>query len=137
MSEPKDRWHGEWKYPRMTHGKFTSWNWVAYYPKRLNLGYGVDIGFGTLLQAEEGILVGDNTQIGGGCLLYTVCTQTGRRAPIVIGARCRIGSHSLLLPGVRLGDDVCVGAHSILGYYVSVPSKTVLPAQTLLRRRGP
>jgi bifunctional UDP-N-acetylglucosamine pyrophosphorylase/glucosamine-1-phosphate N-acetyltransferase len=56
--------------------------------------------------------VGPGTNIGAGTI---TCNYDGRRKnPTKIGARCFIGSDTMLVAPVTLGDDATVGAGSVI-----------------------
>lgn len=88
----------EWKPPEMVHGKFTRWNWVAYYPENITIGKNVDIGAFTFLQGAGGIEIGDDVQIGGGCFIYSHDTQRNIIGKIIIKKGVHIGANSVVLP---------------------------------------
>jgi maltose O-acetyltransferase len=66
------------------------------------------------------ITIGDDTIIGSGvtilCHDNSTKLQTGytRIARVDIGRRVYIGARSIILPGVRVGDDAIIGAGSIV-----------------------
>jgi len=96
------------------HAQPTKWNWIVLYPEGLELGYGVDIGAFTLINAKAGVAIGDYVQIGSHCAIHSVCTITGRSGRIVLEKKCKIGSHSIIMPGVTVGEEAVVGAGSYL-----------------------
>jgi len=116
----------------MTHGRLTQWNWVVYYPEKLTLGYGVDIGSFTYINAQYGVEIGELTQVGSGCSIYSTCTQTGRHGTVKIGKRCKIGSGTLILPGAEIEDDVEIHAKAIIGYNARIPKDSVILSRMTL-----
>lgn len=123
-----------WKKPVIKHGKPTKWNWLVLSPEGLKLGANTDIGAYTLLVAKHGILIEDEVQIGSHCSLYSYSTIDDRAGKIVLKKNCRIGTHSTIMPGVTVGENAIVGAHSFVNK--NVPPNTVVagvPAKPLKR----
>ena len=61
-----------------------------------------------------GVGPGDEVQIGSHCSIYSVSTIDNRQGPVVLKRNCRIGTHSVIMPGVTVGENAVVGAHSIV-----------------------
>jgi len=80
----------------------------------MKLGYGSDIGAFTYLNAKYGIEIGQAVQIGSHCSIYSISTIDGKRGKVVIGRNARIGSHSVIMPGVKIGANTVVGAMSFV-----------------------
>lgn len=67
----------------------------------------------------RGVLIGFNSFIGPGVVTTNDKYMdhyrgTPRLIAPMIGKRCRIGARSVILPGVTIGDDVVVGAGSVV-----------------------
>ena len=107
----KDR---KWEEIIPVHNVPTKWNWVVQYPDGLKLGEYVDIGPFTLIQARYGVQIGDNAQIGSHCSIYSHNTIDDTKGDIVIGEFACIGSHTTILPGVKIGCSAIIGAHSLV-----------------------
>jgi acetyltransferase-like isoleucine patch superfamily enzyme len=86
----------------------------------LNLGKRTDIGAFTYIQAEEGIDIGDNVQIGSHCSIYSISTIDNKYGKVTIGANSSIGSHSTIMPNITIGENVVIGAHSFVN--MDIPS---------------
>jgi acetyltransferase-like isoleucine patch superfamily enzyme len=108
-----DRFDG-WKYPEIEEGKPTRYNWVVQNIDGLKLGYKTDIGAFTYINAKAGVTIEDDVQIGSHCSIYSISTIDGKEAPVVLQKNCRIGSHSVVLPGVTVGENTVVGAMSLV-----------------------
>jgi acetyltransferase-like isoleucine patch superfamily enzyme len=111
---PRRKFPSRWRTVVPKHGKPTRYLWVVWHPKKLRLGKYTDIGAYSYLQALEGIEIGDHAQIGSHCALYSVSTIDGKKGKIVIGRNARIGSHSVIMPGVKIGANTVVGAMSFV-----------------------
>jgi acetyltransferase-like isoleucine patch superfamily enzyme len=112
-----------WTRPVIEHGKLTAWNWVVQHPEGLTLGQRTDIGAFTYINARHGVVVEDDVQIGSHCSIYSISTIDGKEAPVVLKKNCRIGAHSTVMPGVTIGENATVGAHSFVNR--DVPANTV------------
>jgi acetyltransferase-like isoleucine patch superfamily enzyme len=72
------------------------------------------------IQAENGIIIGDNVQIAPGVQLISANHDPSNYdiqlndTPIIIGNNVWIGANSIILPGVKIGDNVIIGAGSIV-----------------------
>lgn len=103
-----------WKYPKIEDGKLTKYNWLVQHKENLKLGRDTDIGAFTYINAQNGVLVEDYVQIGSHCSVYSVSTIDGKRGKVVLKKNCKIGSHSLIMPGVTVGENAVVGAFSFV-----------------------
>ena len=104
----------KWEKPKIKEGKMTKWNWVVTGVKNLKLGNQTDIGVFTYINAAEGVVIEDGVQIGSHCSIYSVSTIDGKKAKIVLKKNCKIGSHSVVMPGVTVGENSVVGAFSFV-----------------------
>jgi len=78
------------------------------------MGKGTDIGAFSYIQAQEGVEMGDLVQLGSHCSVYSVSTIDKKKGKVVIGRNARIGSHSVIMPGVKIGANTVVGAMSFV-----------------------
>ena len=93
-----------WKKPKIKEGKMTKWNWFVRGVKNLKLGDKTDIGAFTYINALEGVVIEDEVQIGSHCSVYSVSTIDDKKGKIVFKKKCKIGSHSVIMPGVTIGE---------------------------------
>jgi|SRR3989344_1161185 len=110
---PKDRFK-KWKKPRIKHGKLTKWNWMVQHPKNLILGENTDIGAFCYVNALNGVVIEQDVQIGSHCAIYSVSTIDNKVGKVILKENCRLGSHSTVMPGVTIGKNSIVGAHSFV-----------------------
>ena len=122
----------EWKYPEIEEGKPTRYNWVVQHKDNLTLGFETDIGAFTYINAEFGVTIEDYVQIGSHCSIYSVSTIDATKGPVVLKNSCMIGSHSIVMPGVTIGENAIVGAMSFVtldvphnALAVGVPAKVI------------
>ncbi len=104
----------KWEYPKIGEGKLTKYNWMVQNKDGLKLGYKTDIGAFTYINAKNGVVVEDFVQIGSHCSLYSESTIDNKMGQITLKKNCKIGSHSLIMPGVTVGENAVVGAFSFV-----------------------
>ncbi|HEX4070613.1 MAG TPA: acyltransferase [Planctomycetaceae bacterium] len=91
-------------------------------PEKLNLGKNVWIGEGAVLDAQGGLTIGDNTQIGLNVMVWShtshqqaLMGKTGsptkegiKYQETRIGSNCFVAGPSVIAPGVTIGDGVII-----------------------------
>lgn len=108
------------------------YNWVVQNKENLTLGAYTDIGAFTYINAKQGITIEEYVQIGSHCSLYSVSTIDNKEGPIILKKNCRIGTHSVIMPGVTIGENSIIGAFSFVN--TSIPSDVIafgVPAKIL------
>jgi acetyltransferase-like isoleucine patch superfamily enzyme len=103
-----------WEYPEIIDGRPTRYHWMVQGVDGFTLGYKTDIGAFCYIQAKEGVVIQDFVQVGSHCAIYSVSTIDGKKGRVVLKENCRIGSHTTILPGVTIGKNAIVGAHSLV-----------------------
>lgn len=122
----------EWSFPEIEDGKLTKYNWIVRHPDKLTLGYKTDIGAFTYLNAFNGIFIEDFVQIGSHCSIYSISTIDNKGGKIHLKTNCKIGSHSVIMPGVTIGENSIIGAFSFVNS--DIPSNVVafgIPAKII------
>ena len=121
-----------WKKPIIEEGKLSKWNWMVQGVKGLVLGENTDIGAFTYINTSEGVEICDNVQIGSHCSIYSVSTIDNKKGKVVLKRNSKIGSHSLIMPGVTVGENSIVAAFSFVNKDVpdnvivaGVPAKVI------------
>ena len=104
----------EWKHPKIEEGKLTKYNWLVQNKDGLKLGFKTDIGAFTYINAKNGVVIEDFVQIGSHCSLYSISTIDNKEGQITLKKNCKIGSHSLVMPGVTIGENAVIGAFSFV-----------------------
>ena len=104
----------KWKPPSIKEGKLTKWNWMVQNKKGLKIGKNVDIGAFTYINAKNGVELGDGVQIGSHCSIYSISTIDRKNGKVVIRKNARIGAHSVLMPGITIGENSIIGALSLV-----------------------
>ena len=103
-----------WKYPNIEDGKPTKYNWVVQNIEGFDLGFETDIGAFSYINALHDVVIEDYVQIGSHSSIYSVSTIDDSQGKVVLKQNCRIGSHSTILPGVSIGENSIIGAHSLV-----------------------
>jgi len=103
-----------WKLPTFDKNDTTKWNWMCQHHKNLKLGKYVDIGAFTYINAKSGVAIEDYVQIGSHCSLYSISTIDNKEGKITLKKNCRLGTHSVVMPGVTIGENTVIGAFSFV-----------------------
>ena len=124
-----------WKYPEFDEKGMTKWNWMCQYHENLQLGENTDIGAFTYINARYVVEIQEDVQIGSHCSIYSWSTIDDKQGKVVIKKNARIGSHSLVMPGVTIGENAVIGAFSFVTK--DVPDDTIVfgtPAKVVKRK---
>ena len=131
MKIKKDRFI-DWEYPEIKESIPTKYNWVVQNINGFKLGKKTDIGAFTYINAKYGVIINDDVQIGSHCSIYSVSTIDDTLGKIVLKNNCKLGSHSTVLPGVTIGKNSIIGAHSLVNS--NIPSNVIavgVPAKVI------
>ncbi|MBI5061104.1 MAG: acyltransferase [Candidatus Aenigmarchaeota archaeon] len=104
----------KWETPKIEDGKLTKWNWMVQGVDGLKLGKNTDIGAFTYINAKNGVEIQDNAQIGSHCSIYSISTIDNKHGKVTLGKNCKIGSHSVIMPGITIGENSVVAAFSFV-----------------------
>ena len=104
----------DWEYPEIEESKPTKYNWVVRHKEHLRLGYKTDIGAFTYINAKNGVIIEDHVQIGSNCSIYSVSTIDNKQGQVILKRNCKIGSHSVIMPGITVGVNSVIGAFSFV-----------------------
>jgi acetyltransferase-like isoleucine patch superfamily enzyme len=113
----------KWKPPTFDKKDTTKWNWMCQHHQNLKLGNRVDIGAFTYINAKKGVVIDDFVQMGSHCSLYSISTIDNKEGKITLKKNCRIGSHTIVMPGVTIGKNAIVGAFSFVN--TDIPDNTL------------
>lgn len=124
----------KWDFPEIKDGEMTRYNWLVRHPQKLSLGYKTDIGAFSYINAEYEVQIEDDVQIGSHCSLYSVSTIDNKKGRVTLKKNCKIGTHSVVMPGVTVGENSIVGAFSFVNKDIpanviayGVPARVVKP----------
>jgi len=114
MKKNKPQRFEEWQYPKINDGELNKYNWLVQNLSGLILGEKTDIGAFTYINAKNGVIIEKNVQIGSHCSIYSISTIDDTKGKVLLKQNCKIGSHSTILPGVTVGRNTIIGAHSLV-----------------------
>ncbi|KPF73747.1 acetyltransferase [alpha proteobacterium AAP81b] len=82
----------------------------------MSIGEGVSISFSAKLDQAHprGIHIGKDSAVSFGAAILTHDFVRRLHVDTYIGERCQIGAHSLIMPGVRIGDSCIIAAGSVV-----------------------
>ena len=103
-----------WQMPEIEEGKPTKYNWVVSHVDNFVLGNKTDIGAFTYINAKNKVVIEDDVQIGSHCSIYSVSTIDEKEGEVILKKNCKIGSHSVVMPGVTVGENAVVGAFTFV-----------------------
>ena len=121
-----------WKKPEIKDGELTQYNWMVQHKDKLKLGYRTDIGAFTYINAKCEIIIEDDVQIGSHCSINSISTIDYKEGKIHMKKNCKIGSHSVVMPGVTIGENSIIGAFSFVNR--DIPSNVLafgIPAKVI------
>jgi acetyltransferase-like isoleucine patch superfamily enzyme len=78
------------------------------------------------------VTIGDYVQIGSHCSLYSISTIDNKEGNIILKKNCRVGTHSVVMPGVTIGENAVIGAFSFVN--TDIPDNTLtygIPAKKI------
>lgn len=113
-----------WKQPEFDEKNLTKWNWMCQHYENLKLDKYVDIGAFTYINAKYGVVIEESVQIGSHCSLYTLSTIDNKKGKIILKKNCRIGTHSVIMPNVTIGENSIIGAYSFVNQ--NIPDNTLV-----------
>lgn len=128
-------------------GKNININKGAIFPTKLSIGENSGLGYMTYIPAGE-VNIGRNVMMGPWCIIYTTnhafnrtdipMIQQGLSAPqsVTIGDDVWIGARVIILPGVKIGNGVIIGAGAVVTK--DVPNYAIVggnPATVLKMRK--
>ena len=122
----------EWVPPKIEEGKLTKYNWLVQHKENLKLGNRTDIGAFTYINAKNEVVIEDEVQVGSHCSIYSISTIENKEGPVTLKKNCKIGSHSVIMPGVTVGKNSIVGAFSFVNQ--DIPANVVafgVPAKVI------
>lgn len=104
----------DWKDPEIEDGELTKYNWLVQYKENLRLGKQTDIGAFVYINAKNGVIIEEYVQVGSHCSIYSTSTIDNKEGRVILKKNCKIGAHSVIMPGVTVGENSIVGACSFV-----------------------
>jgi len=84
------------------------------YPENCLIGKNTDIGAFTYINAKYGVEIQENAQLGSHCSIYSWSTIDDKTGKVTIKKNARVGTHSVIMPGVTIGENAVIGACSFV-----------------------
>lgn len=103
-----------WKPPEFDESGMTKWNWMCQHREGLELGKNSDIGAFCYINAKYGVEIQEDVQLGSHCSIYSHSTIDDKKGKITIKKNARLGSHTVVMPGVTIGENSIIGAFSFV-----------------------
>jgi len=103
-----------WQYPEINEGEPTKYGWIVRHLENFKLGAKTDIGAFTYINAKYGVEIQEDVQIGSHCSIYSVSTIDDKQGKVILKKNCKIGTHSVIMPGVTVGENAVIGAFSFV-----------------------
>jgi serine acetyltransferase len=104
----------------MNKARYTSPHCEMLFP--VEIGEGTWIGHWTVLDGSGGLSIGKNCSIASGVHIYTHSTHE-----LVTEGKPK------LMGSVKIGDNVAVGANSVIMYDVTIGDNVCIPALTVIK----
>ena len=111
----------------------TQWDWLCRYNQNLSLGNNTQIGAGTVIDAYKGVAILDDVKIGFNVVILSNSTIDNKEGSVIIKEGACIGSCSVIMPGVTIGENAKVGALSFVN--CNVPANETWVGQPARRVR--
>jgi acetyltransferase-like isoleucine patch superfamily enzyme len=92
----------------------TQWYWRVLHKDNLKLGSNTEIGSFTVIDAYNNVIIGDNVKIGFNCTIISHSSIDGKCEELLYNNNCKIGSNSVIMPGVEIGENSIIGACSFV-----------------------
>lgn len=110
------------------------------------IGNNLYMNTGCLISCHDSITIGDNVEFGPGVLIYDqdhdfraeggIAAKKFKTAPVTIGDNVWIGANSIILRGTTIGDNCVVGAGSVIRGSFPANSVVVQKRNTEIRGGG-
>ena len=112
-----------WEEPQFDEKGLTQWYWRVLHTENFKLGKNVQIGSFTAIDAMKGVEIEDNVEIGFGCSILSYSSIDKKEGKVLLKRNCKIGSNTVIMPGVTVGENAIIGANSFVNR--NIPSNEV------------
>jgi acetyltransferase-like isoleucine patch superfamily enzyme len=102
----------KWIEPVYDEFGITQWGWRVNNRENFKLGNNVRIGSFTMIDAKNVVEIEDDVMVGFGSIIISFSRIDGKDGKIILKQGCKIGSHTILMPGITVGQNAVVGAGS-------------------------
>jgi len=118
MKQSKRNEERGWMKPEFDQMGMTQWHWRATHVDKFKLGENVQIGSFTMIDAQEGVEIEDNVMIGSNCSILSYSSIDNKCGKVILRKGCKVGTSSVVMPGVEIGKNAIVGANSLVNYNI-------------------
>jgi acetyltransferase-like isoleucine patch superfamily enzyme len=82
----------------------------------MNISKSARISFRAILDKTnpKGVHIGEESYVASGATILSHDFVYRKRYKTIIGKRCFIGTHAIIMPGINIGDSVIVGAGAVV-----------------------
>ncbi len=104
-----------WTMPKIEErGLHPKYHFLVHHVDNFELGENTDIGAFTYINAQYGVVIEKDVQIGSHCSIYSLSTIDNKQGKVTLKENARLGTHSTVMPGVTIGKNAIVGAYSFV-----------------------
>ncbi len=96
----------------------TQWYWRVSHRKNFKLGKNVEIGSFAMIDARHGMVIEDDVKIGFGCAILSYSSIDKKGGQIVLRKACKLGAHSIVMPGIEIGQNAVIGSNSVVTHNI-------------------
>ena len=99
--------------------------YLVYFYK-MNIDLSARISYGAKLDKTNprGINIGSESYIASGAIIFSHDFSTSKKLNTFIGSKCFIGANAIIMPGVRINDEVVIGSGSVVTK--NIPSNVIV-----------
>ena len=99
--------------------------YLVYFYK-MNISHSARISYGAKLDKTnpKGIYIGSESYVASGALIFSHDFSTSKKLDTHIGSKCFIGANAIIMPGIKISDQVVVGSGSVVTK--SIPSNVIV-----------
>tara|TARA_Y100001958_G_C21068338_1_gene428722 strand:+ start:22 stop:444 length:423 start_codon:yes stop_codon:yes gene_type:complete len=82
----------------------------------MNISKSARISFGAKLDKTnpKGIYIGSESYIASGAIVFSHDFSTSKKLNTYIGCKCFIGANAIIMPGIKISDEVVIGSGSVV-----------------------
>ncbi|UCD03759.1 MAG: acyltransferase [Candidatus Woesearchaeota archaeon] len=92
----------------------TQWYWLVRHRENFELGENTEIGAFTVIDASSGVRIEDDVKIGWSAVIMSHSSIDGKSGKVVLKKNCNVGTKTVVMPGVTIGENSTVGANSLV-----------------------
>lgn len=100
--------------PKFNKKGLTQWYWRVLHPENFKLGENTQIGSFTVIDAQKGVKIEDEVKVGWSCTIISYSSIDKKEGMVLLRKNCKVGSNSVIMPGITVGKNAVVGANSFV-----------------------